>query len=528
MHNFRHPAALSVAFFFVTMLILASLGGRASANGRLPDSEYPELLSWPSTPEELGLPWFVGEVAIPNPLPPIHIPANDFLAEQGRNSLHGDNYNSDTLNYDAPLGIDPIVTSRQLGVLAATCPTVVFDAHGNVVTICIGIARVRLFLMDPHSLEVLAEQELPLRAWVAAGRPEDITTDSSGGGYFHVDQFGRALVGVSNQRIQRWEALQVKKNSWEWQLIDDYDLTSDLNDPDAPLQDALPDYAGRLWFTTQPGIIGYLDENTGVVETLALGEFLQNGFAVDTDGAIYAVTVDALYRLSVKVDGSIESDWRVPYLNDGGQGGLLSQGSGTTPTLFGDHNDLIAIADNSAGRINLNVYRRQTGEQICQFPMFTEGASATENSPIGYGNDVVLENNAGYPGPFGNPLETVAGLTRLHVRDDYSGCDLVWHTEEFRAQTTPRLSTATGLIYTYSVKEGQPVLGIPFNGWYFGALDWETGERVYEAWVGNGGFWNNVLDPVTLGPDGTAYVGTKNGLMAIRDGGKGKKPKKDK
>jgi hypothetical protein len=31
---------------------------------------------------------------------------------------------------------------------------------------------------------------------------------------------------------------------------------------------------------------------------------------------------------------------------------------------------------------------------------------------------------------------------------------------------------------------------------------------------------------VTLGPDGTAYVGTKNGLMAIRDGGK--KPKKEK
>jgi len=330
MHNFRHPAALSVAFFFVTMLILASLGGRASANGGLPDSEYPELLSWPSTPEELGLPRFVGEVAIPNPLPPIHIPANDFLAEQGRNGLHGDNYNSDTLNYDAPLGIDPIVTSRQLGLLAATCPTVVFDAHGNVVTICIGIARVRLFLMDPHSLEVLAEQELPLRAWVAAGRPEDITTDSSGGGYFHVDQFGRALVGVSNQRIQRWEALQVKKNSWEWQLIDDYDLTSDLNDPDAPLQDALPDYAGRLWFTTQPGIIGYLDENTGVVETLALGEFLQNGFAVDTDGATYAVTVDALYRLSVNGDGSLGIDWRVPYLNDGDQGGSPDESTSTS------------------------------------------------------------------------------------------------------------------------------------------------------------------------------------------------------
>jgi hypothetical protein len=411
MHNLRHPAAVTLAFVFVTILALTNLTGRASANGAPLDSGYPELFSWPSTPEQLGLPRFVGSEATPNPLPPIFIPPNDFLAEQGRNSLHGDNYNSDTLNYDAPLGIDPIVSSRQLGLLAATCPTVVFDSYGNVVTICIGIARVRLFLMDPHSLEVLAEQELPLRAWVAAGRPEDITTDSSGGGYFHVDQFGRALVGVSNQRIQRWEALEVKNKHWEWQLIDDYDLTADLDDPDAPLQDALPDYAGRLWFTTQPGIIGYLDETTGDVKTCVLrqgdcdadgdgdgdgdGEFLQNGFAVDTDGAIYAVTVEALYRLEVDQDGLIFVAWRQAYLNDGGQGGLLSQGSGTTPTLFGDNNDLVAIADNSAGRINLNVYRRETGEQICQFPMFEEGASATENSPIGYGNDLVLENNAG-------------------------------------------------------------------------------------------------------------------------------------
>ena len=38
-----------------------------------------------------------------------------------------------------------------------------FDAHGNLVSICIGVARVRLFLMDPHSLEVLAEHEIQKR-----------------------------------------------------------------------------------------------------------------------------------------------------------------------------------------------------------------------------------------------------------------------------------------------------------------------------------------------------------------------------
>jgi hypothetical protein len=479
-------------------------------------NDYPELFSWPATAEEAGLPAFLGGEALPVPLAPIEIPPNPFLAEQGRNGLHGDTYNSDTFNYPGPLAREPEISSRKVGFLAGTCPTVVFDPQGRVVTVCIGVARVRLFLMDPHSLEVLAEQELPLRAAVREGRFDEILTDSSGGGYFHVDHLGRALIGPANQRIERWEVVEGSDGP-RWQLASAHDL-SDVLGEGVHLQDALTDYEGRTWFTTSPGIVGYVDERRRRVETFALGEDLQNSLVVEPGGGVYIVTVAALYKLRAARNGRIELSWRQPYRNDGGQGGLLPSGSGTTPTAFGDNDDLIASADNAAGRIHLNVYLRETGEQICEFPLFEEGASATENSPIGYGNDLVIENNAGYPGPFGDPLLTEPGLTRVRVRPDYSGCELVWHTTAFRAQTTPRLSTATGLVYTYSVREGQPVYGIPTHGWYFGALDWDTGERVYEVWVGNGPDWNNVLDPVTLGPDGTAYVGTKNGLMAIRDG----------
>jgi hypothetical protein len=490
-------------------------------------SDYPELFSFPATAEETGLPAYVGAPAVAIPLPPIVIPPNPYLAEQGRNGLHGDNYNSDTLNYMAPLGVNPQVSSRMLGLLAATCPTVVFDPQGHVVTVCIGVARVRLFLMDPHSLEVLAEQELPQRAWVTEGNPDGVFTDSSGGGYFHVDEQGRVLIGPANQRIETWQAVEERKGQWAWQRVGLHDLATVLGEG-VHLQDALTDYDGRTWFTTSPGVVGYVDELTGQTETIALGEDLQNSLVVEPGGGVYIVTVQALYKLVTDADGVISVKWRQAYLNDGGQGGLLSTGSGTTPTAFGDNDDLIAIADNSANRINLNVYLREDGTPICQLPMFTEGASATENSPIGYGNDIVLENNAGYAGPFGDPLLTVPGLTRVHVKADYSGCELVWHTENFRAQTTPRLSTATGLIYTYSVKEGLPIGPITTQGWYFGALDWETGEPAFEVWVGSGGMWNNVLDPVTLGPDGTAYVGTRNGIMAIRDGAACEKKKKCK
>ena len=169
MHNLRHPVVLTLTYLFIALLALGGVAGSASANGGHSGSDYPELFSWPATPEEIGLPPFLGNEATRNPLPPIEIAPNYFLAEQGRNSLHGDTNNSDTLNYPAPLGIDPQVSSRQPGLLAATCPTVVFDAHGNVMTICIGVARVRLFLMDPDSLEVLAEHGYS-RAEVAALR----------------------------------------------------------------------------------------------------------------------------------------------------------------------------------------------------------------------------------------------------------------------------------------------------------------------------------------------------------------------
>jgi hypothetical protein len=63
MHNFRHPAAPTLAFVLFTVLALASLAGRASANGNPPNSSYPALLSWPSTPEDIGLPRREGQEA---------------------------------------------------------------------------------------------------------------------------------------------------------------------------------------------------------------------------------------------------------------------------------------------------------------------------------------------------------------------------------------------------------------------------------------------------------------------------------
>ena len=60
---------------------------------------------------------------------------------------------------------------------------------------------------------------------------------------------------------------------------------------------------------------------------------------------------------------------------------------------------------------------------------------------------------------------------------------------------------------------------IPKNtvAWYFTALDFETGETVYRIFTGTGRNWNNSYGPITIGPNGSAYVGVFNGLVSITD-----------
>ena len=64
----------------------------------------------------------------------------------------------------------------------------------------------------------------------------------------------------------------------------------------------------------------------------------------------------------------------------------------------------------------------------------------------------------------------------------------------------------------------EPAAG-PEDPWYLTALDARTGERVWSVFTGVGLGYNNNYAPITLGPDGTAYIGVLGGLVAVRDTG---------
>jgi hypothetical protein len=104
-------------------------------------------------------------------------------------------------------------------------------------------------------------------------------------------------------------------------------------------------------------------------------------------------------------------------------------------------------------------------------------------------------------------------VVRIDVRPDGSGCDTVWESDVRSPSTVPKLSTANGLLYFY---EKEPhALGI--DAWYLTAVDFRTGKRAGKRFTGTGAAYDNNWAPITIGPDGTAYIGVFNGIVAVRD-----------
>ncbi len=442
------------------------------------------------------------------------------MARNGWNSMHGDGPASDTHRESGPLGRAPVITSTARGLLGGECASVTFDRQGRIVTVCTTALRMQLLVLDPKTFRELAAYDLPPRPSMKSLSIRTITTDTSGGAYFYLDDEDRAVVGTAARHIE-----VIGHDEGGFHLERSYDLAWVVTPPgrDDALVTVLPDWSGRwYWFITRLGMVGTVERETGRVETRQLeGERFQNSFAVGPDGA-FVVTDHALYALTADpATGAPTVTWRAEY--DRGSRrklGQIDQGSGTTPTLLGD--EWVAIADNAEPRLNVLVYRR--GRDVaadmrlaCKQPLFAPGASATDNSFIGIGRSLVIENNAGYDifptMMFGKT--SVGGVARVDLDESGTGCHVVWESKEISQTTVAKLSLGNGLVYLYTKLAAAPWW---IDAYYLTAVDFRTGETVYRARTGVGLGYDNHWAPVTIGPDGAAYVGTLRGLLAVRDG----------
>jgi hypothetical protein len=464
----------------------------ASAAGAIPIPEGPDAAT---------LPVFLGAPAKPHAVQGTDVPQNPFMAPNGRSNLHDDAYMTDSYEESGPLGH---ALQRTSTFLARECASTAFDARGRLVTVCVGLDGPQLQLIDPRTLDTLAVFPLPPRL-PSGGNP---FTDFSGGGYFYLDNRDRAVIPTTTGHI--WV---VSESGDGFALDRDYDVTSAVPLGDK-IESALPDWSGRIWFVSAKGVVGYVDPESGAVRAVDTGEAIGNSFATDETGGVYVVSDAALYRFAAPAgDGPPTVTWRSAYPNDGtSKPGQTEVGSGTTPTITGPY---VAITDN-ADPIDIVVYRRAGGGLVCTQPLFTKGQSDTDQSLVAAGNALVAENNYGYSGPTAteNGGSTAPGLERVDIAGDGSGCRTVWHSDERAPSVVPKVSLAAGLVYTYTKEprsDGK-------DAWYFTALDFRSGRIVFKRLAGEGLGFNNNYAPVTLGPDGTAYVGVLGGLVALRDG----------
>jgi hypothetical protein len=159
---------------------------------------------------------------------------------------------------------------------------------------------------------------------------------------------------------------------------------------------------------------------------------------------------------------------------------------------------------------------RDDGSTKCEVPVFTKGASATENTVIGYDDDIVIVNNAGFGGPF-SPANTMKpGIERYRVVRDEDGnvtdCELVWRNETSFGNSA-QLGAESGVIWGYGADPNETDEDL----FYLTATSWETGDEIFRAYVGNGKDFDPITGQVHIHPDGSLFLGALRGVVLMRD-----------
>ncbi|MCC7076386.1 MAG: hypothetical protein IT198_04605 [Acidimicrobiia bacterium] len=512
--------------------------GAASAAAPIPSAAADPPPARP-IPDWFGrglVPGFVGGPHTPDPPAGTPPPQHPFMADSGANLMHGDSYESGTHAASGPLGIDPEVRSSAFAPIGGLCAAISFDSQGRIVTVCGSFKNFTLRLLDPVSLGQYAARTLPQRpSTLQALLTLDLSkifTDTSGGAYFYLDHLDRAVLVDADQNLR---VIRVDESGPAPVFVDDLvlPLAGHLAERDCfsfpdnlfpsgrcdAVTTVMPDWDGTYWWVSRLGIVGTVDPTSGEVQTIDLGEEIQNSVATAPDG-VYILSDHAMYGFRRDAGGAPEIAWRETYERAvAPRPGQINLGSGTSPTLIGD--DLVAIAD-GADPINVVFMNRDPnfgGERtLCTEPVFAAGRSATDNSLIGYGNSVVVENNYGYADfltvVFGRTV--TGGLAKVDLVDDGGGafhCETAWTSSERSPSTVPKLSRGNGLVYIDTKAAGPGIV----DAWYFTAIDWDTGDTVYKVLTGTGWNFDNLWAPMTVGPDGTGYAGVFNGLVSVTD-----------
>lgn len=379
---------------------------------------------------------------------------NPYLGINSLATMHGDAQSSDATPFAGPG--DPGVGGSWKVTFTnhwAACPTILAGQDGYIqalMTQFLGsdakLRKPKLAIIEPASGAQLGAIEIPTGALL-------------GGVYAYLDADSN-LVMVDGTNALTWIShSQDGMKVWVSRRID---LTDAMKlEPKDHVVGIVPDWHGRIWVASERGVVGLIDPKRNVVRLTKLQQYspterIDNSISACPQG-VSIITSYGIYMLGADASTSKPRIiWSHSYDRGTKQKpGQLSHGSGATATFFGPNgSDYVMLSDNADRQEKLIVYRSADGSAVGEGPLFTPGASGTENSMIGVQNSIVGACTFGYPYaqyPDTKPAyrtQVAPGMERWDVNDDASGITLKWRNNGIYSAAVPRLSTADNLIYT--------------------------------------------------------------------------------
>ena len=409
---------------------------------------------------------------------------NPYLGINSLATMHGDAQSSDATPFAGPG--DPGVGGTWKVTFTnhwAACPTILAGQDGYIqalMTQFLGsdakVRKPKLAIIEPASGAQLGAMEIPTGALL-------------GGVYAYLDADSN-LVMVDGTNALTWIShSQDGMKVWVSRRID---LTDAMKlEPKDHVVGIVPGWHGRIWVASERGVVGLIDPKRNVVRLTKLQQYspterIDNSISACPQG-VSIITSYGIYMLGADASTSKPRIiWSHSYDRGTKQKpGQLSHGSGATATFFGPNgSDYVMLSDNADRQEKLIVYRSADGSAVGEGPLFTPGASGTENSMIGVQNSIVGACTFGYPYaqyPDTKPAyraQVAPGMERWDVNDDASGITLKWRNNGIYSAAVPRLSTADNLIYTCERPRGPAgVLTGPVV--YACAIDMDSGRVVH-------------------------------------------------
>ena len=409
---------------------------------------------------------------------------NPYLGINSLATMHGDAQSSDATPFAGPG--DPGVGGSWKVTFTnhwAACPTILAGQDGYIqalMTQFLGsdakLRKPKLAIIEPASGAQLGAMEIPTGALL-------------GGVYAYLDADSN-LVMVDGTNALTWIShSQDGMKVWVSRRID---LTDAMKlEPKDHVVGIVPDWHGRIWVASERGVVGLIDPKRNVVRLTKLQQYspterIDNSISACPQG-VSIITSYGIYMLGADASTSKPRIiWSHSYDRGTKQKpGQLSHGSGATATFFGPNgSDYVMLSDNADRQEKLIVYRSTDGSAVGEGPLFTPGASGTENSMIGVQNSIVGACTFGYPYaqyPDTKPAyraQVAPGMERWDVNDDASGITLKWRNNGIYSAAVPRLSTTDNLIYTCERPRGPAgVLTGPVV--YACAIDMDSGRVVH-------------------------------------------------